>query len=66
MKHIGVSELRKFDTKRLRELDKQQGIAMIHNHAEPLAVMVSYDLFMKWQEIRLRYERRAEKGKVGR
>jgi hypothetical protein len=65
-KHISVSDLRQFNKQLLRDFDKQQAIATIHEGAQPIAVMISYDLFMKWQEIRLQAERHAEKGKVGR
>ena len=47
--HVGVSELRKCNSKSLRG---QTDVLIIHNRAEPIAAMIPYELFMAIQIIR--------------
>lgn len=48
MKHIRVADLRIINGKLLKEMTEPE---VIWHWKEPVAVMVPYELFMKWQEI---------------
>lgn len=47
LKHVGVSSLRVFTSDKLRALQEPR---IICDHAEPIAVMVPYALYLEWQE----------------
>lgn len=47
--HVGVSELRKFNSYRLDTLNTRKQVAVIHDHAQPIAVLVGFDLYMALQ-----------------
>jgi len=49
IKHVGVSTLRKIDADVLRELDDT--LYVLRDHDEPVAVLLSYKLFLKMQDM---------------
>ena len=46
--HIGISMLRTYSAKKLRELNSP---VIIHDRAEPIRVLVPYEQFMRMQAI---------------
>ena len=50
---ISVSDLRKFDKKRMRET---KNITVIVSKAQPVAVMIPYPIYMAVQELRNKLE----------
>jgi hypothetical protein len=47
--HVGVSELRKMNKK---VLAAQKEITVIHDHLEPIAVMIPWQMYMAVQKLR--------------
>lgn len=49
--HAGVSILRQYCTTNLKQLNDNRQILILHDRAQPISVMISYDLYIKWQEV---------------
>ncbi len=47
--HVGVSWLRTVTKDGLKQLPELPVI--IHDHAQPVSVLIRYDLFMQWQDV---------------
>jgi hypothetical protein len=50
-RHIGVSELRKFNKKRMKQLNADCEIVIVHDGPKPISAMISYKVFMAYQEL---------------
>ena len=50
-KFAGVSKLRMMNRHELRKFAATDEVLILAHHSQPIAAMVPYDLYMKWQNV---------------